>query len=139
MSDPLSIQLPVSVLNTNCQECEQGKVIDYSFKENKIICDTCSSVQTEANNFKIEGRMNQWKNFTSFSEQRMTEGQYSNLCFIEKINGDIVENECTPFIATQDGSYIYTNSIGSVGSAYYAELSYGMQFVKKGKVLRKLK
>ncbi len=64
----------------------------------------------------------------------MTEGQYSNLCFIEKNNGDIVENGCTAFIAAQDGSYFFTNSIGAVGNTYYAELSYGMQFVKKGKV-----
>jgi hypothetical protein len=134
MADPSSIQLPVSLLNISCSECEQGKVIDYYFTDKKIKCDACSSTQTEANSFKIEGRVNQWRNFSSFSEQRMTEGQYSNLCYVEKINGDIVENECMPFTASTDGSYIFTNSYGANGNTYYAELSYGLQFVKKGKV-----
>jgi hypothetical protein len=129
-TDPLSLQLPMSIQGINCTNCEKGSVIDYSFSDKKVICTTCpSNTYSLGNTFRIDGRLNEWTNSSS------TLGQFSNLCYIEKNNGDIVEEGCQLFKATGDKNYIYADSNGDTGaSSYYAELSIGLQFVKKGKV-----
>jgi hypothetical protein len=130
MTDPISVQLPMSIQGINCTDCEKGSVIDYSFPDKKVICTTCpSNTYSLGNTFRIDGRLNEWTNASS------TLGQFSNLCYIEKNNGDIVEEGCQLFKASEDKNYIYADSNGDKGaSSYYAELSIGLQFVRKGKV-----
>ena len=76
---------------------------------------------------RINGILKEWDNSTE------TIGKFSNQKFLEDQNGDSEEKD-NAWIVSQDGSYIYTKASALDNVSYYAELSIGVQLVRKGKV-----
>ena len=120
--DSSSLNIPQSIMNIDCIECNSGEYTSYDIINKKLICLKCNKHSFSTNNFIINGELNGW------TKNNIKE--FNNECFIK--NGSITNQFCSNF---------YSNDLKKIKSGnpfnYKEPIFYTAQLSKNFEVLKK--
>ena len=125
--DQTTSNLPLSIIGTQCKQCNSGEYLIYNFETNSQECQKCPvNTYSTGGSFKIRGNNYEWNNHQLFSS-------LTNECLI--INKETENSNCKGFTIEQDGKYIKTNNGYDINEYdYIAYLSMQVEIVSPGKI-----